>query len=107
MLRTQDAPRATSVAEASQFIPVQMREPTILGNDPYQTVKPKVKDQQQATQTAKVDWTLAPRALLVDKPEPEIRRAKPVGPLDRQQPALSVDLPTPSPVDLNNDPTDF
>jgi penicillin-binding protein 1A len=107
MLRTQDAPRATSVTEASGFIPVQMREPTILGNDPYQAVKPKVKDQQQAAQTAKVDWTLAPRALLVDKPEPEIRRAKPVGPLDRQQPALSVDLPTPSPVDLNNDPTDF
>jgi hypothetical protein len=30
-----------------------------------------------------------------------------VGPLDRQQTAPVVDLPTPPPVDLNDDPTNL
>jgi membrane carboxypeptidase/penicillin-binding protein len=107
-LRSQDAPRATTAADASQLIAVQMREPTILGDDPYQTVKPKSKEQQPTSQSAKADWTPAPRALPVDnKPEPEVRRATPAGPLDRQQQAPSVDLPTPPPVNLNDDPTNL
>jgi 1A family penicillin-binding protein len=106
-LRTQDAPRATSAADANQLIPVQMREQTILGDDPYQSVKPRARDVQLASQTAKADWTPAPRALPVDKPEPEVRRAAPVGPLDRQLQPPPVDLPTPPPVDLNDDPTNL
>jgi penicillin-binding protein 1A len=106
-LRSQDAPRATSTADATQLIAVQMREPTLIGDDPYQTVKPKTKDQQAASQMAKADWTPAPRALPVDKPEPEVRRATPVGPLDRQMQPPPVDLPTPPPVDLSDDPTNL
>jgi membrane carboxypeptidase/penicillin-binding protein len=106
-LRSQDAPRATSNADATRLIAVQMREPTLIGDDPYQTVKPKTKDQQAASQLAKADWTPAPRALPVDKPEPEVRRAIPAGPLDRQLEPPPLDLPTPPPVDLNDDPTNL
>ena len=63
--------------------------PTVLGDDPYQSVKPRPKEPPQLAQTSKADWTPAPRALPVDKPPPEVRRAEPVGPLDRQQTAAA------------------
>ncbi len=104
----QDAPRATSASEPAQAaVPILVRAPTVLGDDPYQSVKPRSKEQPQLAQSSKADWTPAPRALPVDKPPPEVRRAEPVGPLDRQQKAPSVDLPPPPPVDLNDDPTNL
>jgi penicillin-binding protein 1A len=106
-LRSQDAPRATNAIDQAQSFPVLVREPTVLGDDPYQSVKPRLKESPQLAQTSKADWTPAPRALPVDKPPPEVRRAEPVGPLDRQQTAPVVDLPTPPPVDLNDDPTNL
>jgi len=106
-LRTQDAPRATSATDSAQLTPVLMREATVLGDDPYQSVKPRQKEPAQLAQSGKPDWTPAPRALPVDKPVPEVRRAEPVGPLDRQQQPPPVDLPTPPPVDLNDDPTNL
>jgi 1A family penicillin-binding protein len=106
-LRSQDAPRATNAIDQAQSVPVVVREPTVLGDDPYQSIKPRLKESPQLAQTSKADWTPAPRALPVDKPPPEVRRAEPVGPLDRQQTAPVVDLPTPPPVDLNDDPTNL
>jgi membrane peptidoglycan carboxypeptidase len=106
-LRSQDAPRATNAIEPAQTTAVLVREPTVLGDDPYQSVKPRPKEPPQLAQTSKADWTPAPRALPVDKPPPVVRRAEPVGPLDRQQPPPPVDLPTPPPVDLNDDPTNL
>jgi 1A family penicillin-binding protein len=106
-LHTQDAPRAVSAADPAQIQPVPMREPTVIGNDPFQSVKPRVKEAAQLAQSAKASWTPAPRALPVDKPPPQVRRAEPVGPLDRQQPQPAVDMPTPPPVDLNDDPTNL
>jgi 1A family penicillin-binding protein len=106
-LRSQDAPRATNAIDQAQSYPVVVREPTVLGDDPYQSIKPRLKESPQLAQTSKADWTPAPRALPVDKPPPEVRRAEPVGPLDRQQTAPVVDLPTPPPEDLNDDPTNL
>jgi 1A family penicillin-binding protein len=106
-LRSQDAPRATNPIDPAQTTAVLVREPTVLGDDPYQSVKPRPKEPPQLAQTSKADWTPAPRALPVDKPPPEVRRAEPVGPLDRQQIPPPVDLPTPPPVDLNDDPTNL
>ena len=106
-LRSQDAPRATSAKDTAQLTPVLMREATVLGDDPYQSVKPKPKEPTQLAQSGKPEWTPAPRALPVDKPVPEVRRAEPVGPLDRQQQPPPVDLPTPPEVDLNDDPTNL
>jgi 1A family penicillin-binding protein len=106
-LRNQDAPRATSAKDSAPFAPVLMREPTVLGDDPYQSVKQRQKEPAQLAQSGKPAWTPAPRALPVGKPVPEVRRAEPVGPLDRQQQPPPVDLPTPAPVDLNDDPTNL
>ena len=106
-LRSQDAPRAQNAADPAQAVPVLVQAPTLLGDDPYQSVKPRPKEPPQLAQTSKADWTPAPRALPVDKPPPEVRRAEPAGPLDRQQRAPPVDLPTPPPVDLNDDPTNL
>jgi 1A family penicillin-binding protein len=106
-LRSQDAPRASSAKDSGQFTPVLMREATVLGDDPYLSVKPRQKEPTQLAQSAKPAWTPAPRALPVDKPAPEVRRAEPVGPLDRQGQPPPVDMPTPPPVDLNDDPTNL
>jgi len=106
-LRTQDAPRATNAKDSAQLTPVIMREATLLGDDPYQSVKPKPKEQGQLAQSGKPGWTPAPRALPVDKPAPEVRRAEPAGPLDRQRQPPPIDLPTPPPIDLNDDPTNL
>jgi hypothetical protein len=106
-LRSEDAPRATNANDPAQAVPVAVRASTVLGDDPYQSVKPRQKESPQLAQTSKADWTPAPRALPVDKPPAEVRRAAPVGPLDRQQRAPSVDLPTPPPVDLTDDPTNL
>jgi 1A family penicillin-binding protein len=105
-LRSEDAPRATNAIDQGQAVPVLVRAPTLLGDDPYQSVKPRPKEPPQLAQTSKADWTPAPRALPVDKPPPEVRRAEPVGPLDRQQ-TPPVDLPPPPPVDLTDDPTNL
>jgi len=106
-LRSQDAPRATNATDPAQAVPVLVRAPTVLGDDPYQSIKPRPKEPPQLAQTSKADWTPAPRALPVDKPPLEVRRAEPVGPLDRQLTPPPVDLPTPPPVDLNDDPTNL
>jgi 1A family penicillin-binding protein len=106
-LRPQDAPRATNAVDPAQAVAVQIRAPTLLGDDPYQSVKPRPAEPPELAQTAKASWTPAPRALPVDKPEPQVRRAEPVGPLDRQQQPPPVDLPTPAPVDLSDDPTNL
>ena len=106
-LRTQDVPRATSAKDSAQITPVLIREATVLGDDPYQSVKPKQKEPEQLAQSSKPSWTPAPRALPVDKPPTEVRRAEPVGPLDRQPQPPPLDLPTPPPVDLNDDPTNL
>ncbi len=102
-LRTMDIPRATSATEVTQVTAVQLHAPTIIGDDPYQSIKPRIKDDAQLAET-KANWTPAPRALPVDKPEPEVRRAAPVGPLDRRQGDPQVDLPPPTPIDLTDDP---
>jgi penicillin-binding protein 1A len=106
-LRSQDAPRATSAKETAQLTSVPMHEATVLGDDPYQSVKPRQKEPTQLAQSGKPGWTPAPRALPVDKPAPEVRRAEPVGPLDRQAQPPQMELPPPSPVDLTDDPTNL
>jgi 1A family penicillin-binding protein len=106
-LRPQDAPRATNAIDPAQTVAVQVRAPTLLGDDPYQSVKARPQEPPDLAQSAKANWTPAPRALPVDKPAPVVRRAEPVGPLDRQQQPSPVDLPTPPPVDLSDDPTNL
>jgi membrane peptidoglycan carboxypeptidase len=102
LLRSQDAPRATSTVDQAQLNPVYLQSPTVVGDDPYGSVKPRAQ-----LAGAQASLTPAPRALPVEKPAPEVRRAEPVGPLDRQQSPPPMDLPPPDPVDLNNDPTNI
>jgi 1A family penicillin-binding protein len=104
-LRNQDIPRATNAVEPGRFPPVAMQGETVVGDDPYQSVKPK-KEPIAAAQP-KPSWTPAPKALPVNPGETQVRRAEPVGPLDRQGAAPPVELPTPEHVDLNSDPTDL
>lgn len=106
-LRNQDIPRATNAVEPNRFPPVAMQGETVVGDDPYQSVKPK-KEPTAAAQP-KPSWTPAPKALPVNPGETQtqVRRAEPVGPLDRQGAAPPVELPTPEHVDLNSDPTDL
>lgn len=103
-VKGQDAPRATSATDLAQVAPVLVREQTIAGDDPYNAAKPRVRD-GGPIQTAKADWTPAPRALPVGTPEAQVRRAQPVGPLDHPEEQPKVELPPPEPVDLNDDPT--
>ena len=70
-LRSQDAPRALNANDSAQGVPVLVRAPTVLGDDPYQSVKPRPKEPPQLAQASKADWTPAPRALPVDKPPPK------------------------------------
>lgn len=106
-LRNQDIPRATNAVEPGRFPPVAMLGETVLGEDPYQSVKPK--KEPNATAQPKPSWTPAPKALPVNPGETQtqVRRAEPVGPLDRQGTAPPVELPTPEHVDLQSDPTDL
>jgi 1A family penicillin-binding protein len=104
-LRNQDIPRATSAVESTKFPSVPMQGETVLGEDPYQSVRPK-KETGPAAQP-KPSWTPAPKALPVNPGETQVRRAEPVGPLDHQGPPPSVELPTPEHVDLQSDPTDL
>jgi penicillin-binding protein 1A len=97
----EDVPRATTAIDPGQAVPIPMRESTVVGNDPYAAVKPRSEQLAQI----KAGWTPAPRALPVATPEPTVRRAEPVGPLDRQANAAKVDLPPPDPIDLSSDPT--
>ena len=105
MLRNQDVPRAATITDAAQFPAVVMQGPTIVGNDPYDSAKPR-KDNPQVAQVAPT-LTPAPKALPVTTSTPEVRRAEPVGPLDRQSAPPKVDLPPPERVDLGSDPTNL
>jgi 1A family penicillin-binding protein len=104
-LRNQDVPRAATITDAAQFPAVVMQGPTIVGNDPYDSAKPR-KDNPQVAQVAPT-LTPAPKALPVTTSTPEVRRAEPVGPLDRQSAPPKVDLPPPERVDLGSDPTNL
>ena len=104
-LRNQDIPRATTATDVAQFPPVMMQGPTVVGNDPYNSAKPR-KDSPQLAQAGPA-LTPAPKALPVPTPTPEVRRAEPVGPLDRQSTPPKIDLPPPEHVDLGEDPTNL
>jgi 1A family penicillin-binding protein len=104
-LRNQDVPRATTPTDVAQFPAVVMQGPTIIGNDPYDSAKPR-KDNPQVAQAGPT-LTPAPKALPVTNSTPEVRRAEPVGPLDRQSSPPKVDLPPPERVDLGSDPTNL
>lgn len=101
----EDIPRATNAIEQTKFPTVAMQGETVLGDDPYQSVKPK-KESTAAAQP-KPSWTPAPKALPVNPGEMQVRRAEPVGPLDRQGTPPPIELPTPEHVDLQSDPTDL
>jgi len=104
-LRNQDIPRATTANDVGKFPPVTMQGPTVVGNDPYDSTKPR-KDNVQVAQAGPT-LTPAPKALPVTVPPPEVRRAEPVGPLDRQSTPPKIDLPPPEHVDLGSDPTNL
>jgi 1A family penicillin-binding protein len=104
-LRNQDIPRATTANDVAKFPAVMMQGPTVVGNDPYNSTKPR-KDNAQVAQ-ANPTLTPAPKALPVTAPPPQVRRAEPVGPLDRQSNPPKVDLPPPEHVDLGSDPTNL
>jgi penicillin-binding protein 1A len=104
-LRNQDIPRATTADDAGKFPPVTMQGPTVVGNDPYDSTKPR-KDNVQVAQAGPT-LTPAPKALPVTTAPPQVRRAEPVGPLDRQSTPPKVDLPPPEHVDLGSDPTNL
>jgi penicillin-binding protein 1A len=108
----EDIPRAVSVADNAKFPIVIPRASTVVGDDPWGAEKPK----PEASPTPNNTTTLAqqtqasvPRAELVATPTPEpvVRRAEIVGPLDRVENKPKVDLPTPEPVDLGHDPTNL
>ena len=104
-LRSQDVPRATSAVESNRFPPVAMQGETVLGEDPYNSVKPRKEGGPGAQ--PKPSWTPAPKALPVTPGETQVRRAEPVGPLDRRATPPPVELPTPEHLDLNSDPTNL
>jgi 1A family penicillin-binding protein len=104
-LKNQDIPRATTPVDVAQFPAVMMQGPTLVGNDPYNSTKPR-KDNPQVAQ-ASPTLTPAPKALPVTTSSPTVRRAEPVGPLDRQSTPPKVDLPPPEHVDLGSDPTNL
>jgi 1A family penicillin-binding protein len=104
-LRNQDVPRATSAGDPSHFPPVAMLAETVVGEDPYASVKPK-KEANPGAQP-KPSWTPAPKALPVNPTKIQVRRAEPVGPLDRQAAPPALELPTPEHVDLDSDPANL
>jgi 1A family penicillin-binding protein len=104
-LRNQDIPRATTATDVAQFPPIMMQGPTVVGNDPYDAAKPR-KDNPQVAQVGPA-LTPAPKALPVPTATPEVRRAEPVGPLDRQLAPPKIELPPPEHVDLGEDPTNL
>jgi len=104
-LKNQDIPRATTAVDVAQFPAVMMQGPTLVGNDPYNSAKPR-KDNPQVAQ-ANPTLTPAPKALPVTAATPTVRRAEPVRPLDRQSTPPKVDLPPPDHVDLGSDPTNL
>jgi 1A family penicillin-binding protein len=104
-LRNQDVPRAATATDVVQFPPVTMQGPSLIGNDPYDSAKPR-KDNPQVAQAGPT-LTPAPKALPVTSATPQVRRAAPVGPLDRQSTPPKVELPPPEHVDLGSDPTNL
>ena len=60
-----------------------------------------------ASAQPKPSWTPAPKALPFNPGETQVRRAAPVGPLDRRGEAPAVELPPPEHVDLASDPMDL
>ncbi|MBV9392750.1 MAG: PBP1A family penicillin-binding protein, partial [Verrucomicrobia bacterium] len=46
-LRAMDIPRATSATEVTQVTAVQLHAPTVIGDDPYQSIKPRLKEDTQ------------------------------------------------------------
>ena len=104
-LRNQDVPRATTANDVAQFPAVMMQGPTVVGNDPYNSTRPR-KDNVQIAQAGPT-LTPAPKALPVTTEAPQVRRAEPVGPLDRQPTPPKIDLPPPEHVDLGSDPTNL
>jgi len=97
-------PRAVAVANLAVHTPVQMKSPTILGDDPYnsaQAAKNIAGMRDLAGKVAPLDNSGQPAAGATAEPEMQVRRAQAVNPLE-QSPAgdSMIKLAPPAPIDF-------
>ncbi len=98
-----EIPRATLAVDVSTLQTVAMKAPTVLGNDPYnsiQSIKNAIAMKLLAGGVAPVDSSVnVPAAQAQPEAEPEIRRAEAVRPMQQQatviDSAIKLDPPPP------------
>ncbi len=99
-------PRAALAVDVSAVQPIVMKAPTVLGNDPYnsiQSIKNAIAMKAFSGQTAPVDSAAvvqAPKAGEVQ--QVEVRRAEPMRPMETQATVLdtTIKLPPPPPLEF-------
>jgi membrane carboxypeptidase/penicillin-binding protein len=100
-------PRAALAVDVAAVQTVAMRAPTVLGADPYNSIQSinnaiamKTMDGQTAPVSSSTVVTAAPKGSA--PAGPEVRRAEPVRPMERQAAALdsTIKLPPPPPLEF-------
>ncbi len=105
-----EIPRATLAVDVSAVQTVAMKAPTVLGNDPYdsmQAIKNVIAMKSYGSQVAPVDSSanvpMAPApGANAPAPEPEVRRAVPVRPMQQQNTIIdeTIKLDPPPPLEF-------
>ena len=101
-----DVPRATAAVDVKKITPVEMKAPTVVGEDPYnsiQAIRNVIAMKAFAGATAPLDSSANVPAPVKKEGEPEIevRRADPVRPMEQQTIVDStIKLDPPPPVDF-------
>jgi hypothetical protein len=104
--RSDEAPRAIAVVNVANLQAVVMKAPTVIGNDPYnsiQAVNNVIAMKTLEGQTAPVSSAavVAPVAKGEGAPaQPEVRRAIPTTPIPQQVLDNTIKLPPPPPLEF-------
>lgn len=96
-------PRATAVVDLAAHVPVTMQGPTVIGDfDPYNStlaLNNAVAARALAGQVAPMDSS-AQVPNPTEGPQPEVRRAEAVRPVEDQGPEVPIKLAPPKPIDF-------
>ncbi len=101
-----EIPRATLAVNVATVQPVAMKAPTVLGNDPYnsmQSIQNAIAMKALGGGVAPVDSSVkVPVAAAPAEAEPEVRRAMPVRPTERQATVIdaTIKLDPPPPIEF-------
>jgi penicillin-binding protein 1A len=99
-----DVPRATAVVDVKKITPVAMKAPTVIGDDPYnsiQAINNVIAMQKLSGATAPLDSSANVPAPVKNDSEPEVRRAEAVLPMQQQTVIDStIKLDPPPPVEF-------